>query len=154
MNTYTAEWNRLLGIPVMIGCLGIVLAGLGIWNHNWLLSMVGYLCISYMVIKYFFCRLHRDDFVSVAENYIILRQGHQTSIIHAGTIREIEYGRVLRLRLDARWIDLSFCKDSNTLQYELVQFAVENGIYVHAFGVQCDAKGKYCRAKRSRQLTR
>jgi hypothetical protein len=58
------------------------------------------------------------------------------------------------LKLSKRWFDLKHYRNWQDLQYDLVQFGVRNGISVHAFGIRCMERGKYCRMKKNRQLIR
>jgi hypothetical protein len=154
MNTYTVDWYRYIGIPVLLGVVGLLFGGMGLVQNIWSSKMVGCMLLGWAGISFCGRSTHRADFVSVADCYLMVRQQNRSYIFHAGDIGEIEYGRHLRLKLSKKWFDLKHYRNWQDLQYDLVQFGVRNGISVHAFGIRCMERGKYCRMKKNRQLIR
>jgi hypothetical protein len=134
--------------------VGLLFGGMGLVQNIWSSKMVGCMLLGWAGISFCGRSTHRADFVSVADCYLMVRQQNRSYIFHAGDIGEIEYGRHLRLKLSKKWFDLKHYKNWQDLQYDLVQFGVRNGISVHAFGIRCMERGKYCRMKKNRQLIR
>lgn len=147
MYSYSVNWKCALLTPILLGLPAafLILAGL-LWH--WLpLVLGGNIILWFAVYLYIHRTWELGDFISLADTYLLVCRRRKEYIFHASNIKEIVYGNHIKLQLQKQWFNLSCFVQCKQFQNDLVQFAVRNGIFVHASGAKEQEHGKYARLR-------
>lgn len=147
MYSYRVNWKRILLPPRLLGLCGTSMMLSGIFWY-WLPAVVGGGFVLWSAIYLYVHRSwEQGDFISLAESYLLVCRRKKEYIFHASDIKEIVYGNYIGLKFQKQWFNLSCFVQCKQFQNEIVQFAVRNGIFVHASGYTGQEHGKYSRLR-------
>lgn len=150
MYCYTVDWKRVVLTPVLLGLFGtfMILFGFLCWLP---VSIGGSIMLTFAMYGYVHRTWEQGDFISLAETYLLVCRRKKEYIFHASDIKEIVYGNHIGLRFQEQWFNLNCFVQCKQFQNVLVQFAVHNGIFVHASDFKGQSYGKYSRLRTVRR---
>lgn len=147
MYSYSVDWKRTVLTARLLGLCGVLLMAAGLLWH-WLPAVIAGSFVLWCAIYIYIHRSwEQGDFISLADSYLLVCRRKKEYIFHASDIKEIVYGNYIGLKFQKQWFNLSCFVQCKQFQNDIVQFAVRNGIFVHASGCAGQGQGKYSRLR-------